>query len=428
MRLWAIVCAVLAPLAFYGAFAMLRRRQLLAQTPTSRCAAVFMGWNEVRGTAFTPTPTTSHFTRQPCVYWIYSVEEEIKTTRMVTSTDAQGHSQTRTETDYSWKTIDEGGDREPLFVVDPSGSVAVSFEGASLRPTATVDRVLGHRPFFGRDGPTGRIREREEVIAVGETVFVCGDAVLDEQTHAPVVRGNEGGPFVIATGEQGESRVRSRFEAGGFFLAFLAVGLCAAASVLAFLREGDSVSVEWIPGLVLGLAVLAGCGLALAYNGLVRVRNRADRAFSLVDVMLQRRHDLIGNLVEVVRGYAQHEQALQAQLAALRSAARTDVATADADASEQTALARAVFARAETYPAVKADDAFTRLQRALADAEDRIGAAREFYNESVTAMRDRTHTFPVSLLARFGDFHDRALFATDAFERSTEHVPFGVDA
>src|SRR5262249_33524862 len=157
-------------------------------------------------------------------------------------------------------------------------------------------------------------------------------------------------------------------------------------------------------------------------------KNRADRAFSLVDVMLQRRHDLIGNLVEVVRGYAQHEQQLQEQLAALRSGARTDVATADADASEQTAVAREVFARAEAYPALKADDAFTRLQHALADAEDRIGAAREFYNESVTAMRDRTHTFPGSLLARFGDFGDRPLFEPDAFERSTERVAFGVDA
>jgi LemA protein len=428
MRLWAIVCAVLAPLAFYAAFAMLRRRQLLAQTPTSRCAAVFMGWNEVRGSAYTPTPSTSHFSQLACVYWQYSVEEEIRTTRTITSTDAQGHTSTRTQTDYSWNTIDAGGDRKPLFVVDPTGSVAVSFEGASVRPTSAVDRILGHRPFFGGDGPTGRIREREQVIAVGEAVFVCGDAVLDDQTHAPVIRGNEGGPFVIATGEQAESRVRSRFEAGGFFLAFLAVGLCATASVLAFLREGDSVSVEWIPGLVIGLAVLAGCALTLAYNGLVRVRNRADRAFSLVDVMLQRRHDLIGNLVEVVRGYAQHEQQLQAQLAALRSAARTDVATADTDASEQTVLAREVFARAEAYPAVKADDAFTRFQRALSDAEDRIGAAREFYNESVTALRDRTHTFPGSLLARFGDFHDRPLFAPDAFERSTEHVSFGVDA
>jgi LemA protein len=151
---------------------------------------------------------------------------------------------------------------------------------------------------------------------------------------------------------------------------------------------------------------------------LVRVANRAERAWSLIEVMLQRRHDLVPRIVAVVTAGRDHEADLQARAAHLRTPRGSSPGTAGALVAEQTDVLRSVFARAEAYPELRADESFRTLHDQLADTENRIAAARAFHNDSVTALRDRTGTFPGVLVARLGDFGGRELFAAEGFERA----------
>jgi LemA protein len=161
-----------------------------------------------------------------------------------------------------------------------------------------------------------------------------------------------------------------------------------------------------------GIALLAAAGLLLlwvggTYNGLVRVRNHAREAWSLIDTELKRRHDLVPNLVECVRGYAQHEREVLDRLASARAAAARGgrrPETVGGPENRLAALLRQVYAVAEAYPALRADSSFLALQRELANTEDRIQAARRFYNANVRDLNNRVQVFPSNLLARMFRF------------------------
>jgi LemA protein len=178
-------------------------------------------------------------------------------------------------------------------------------------------------------------------------------------------------------------------------------------------------------GLVaLGVVVVA---LLYAYNRLVRLRNRARAAWHDIDVYVRRRHDLIPNLVQTVKAYAEHERGVLEQVTALRTRAVEteqrgrpgEVATAEAE------LGRAVerlFAVAEAYPDLKADARFSELQHELAATENKIAFSRQLYNDTVTAYRTATESFPWLLVAKPFGFEAPALFAADADARAAVAV------
>lgn len=148
------------------------------------------------------------------------------------------------------------------------------------------------------------------------------------------------------------------------------------------------------------LGLLALWGL-LTYNGFVRARLRCREAWSTVDVQLKRRADLLPNLVETVKGYAGHERAtlegvIRARSAVLQAQGAAEAAAADGQLMQ--ALGR-IFALVESYPQLRASESFLALQKELADIEEKIAYARQFYNRNVLDYNQRTQTFPPSLLA-----------------------------
>jgi LemA protein len=166
----------------------------------------------------------------------------------------------------------------------------------------------------------------------------------------------------------------------------------------------------WI---VLGVLVLLVLLLAYGYNRLVRLRNEADTGWSNIDVQLQRRGDLIPNLVEAVRGYAAHERGVFEEVTRARAAlqhAGTPGAAADANETLTTALGR-LFAVAEAYPDLKASENFLRLQDDLTDTEDKISAARRYYNSTVMHYNTAIQSLPWALVARPLGFRDREFFS-----------------
>ena len=151
------------------------------------------------------------------------------------------------------------------------------------------------------------------------------------------------------------------------------------------------------------------------YNGLVRLRNRIDNAWSQIDVQLKRRHDLIPNLIETVKGYAAHEQGTFEKVVQARNAAISAQGPEQAAQAENvlTGALRQVFALAENYPDLKANQNFLALQEELTSTEDRISYARQFYNDSVLKYDNKLETFPSNTIAGMFGFKPREYFKTD---------------
>ena len=185
---------------------------------------------------------------------------------------------------------------------------------------------------------------------------------------------------------------------------------------------------------IVALVVLILLGLVLAYNGLVRKRNRTQEAWSQIDVELKRRHDLIPNLVETVKGYAAHERGTFQAVTEARAAAVSAGATGDPAriAPAENALSqslRSLFAVAENYPQLRAVESFVQLQEQLTATEDKLEFARRYYNTSARDYNIALQTFPRNLVAgAFGGFHAVGYFEADVADRAVPQVSFGAQA
>jgi LemA protein len=182
----------------------------------------------------------------------------------------------------------------------------------------------------------------------------------------------------------------------------------------------------WI---VVGVLVLLVLAAALLFNGLVRRRNRTTEAWSQIDVELKRRHDLIPNLIETVKGYAAHERQTFEAVTAARAGAVSAGATGDPAkiGTAENALSqslRSLFAVAENYPQLRAVESFTQLQEQLTATEDKIEFARRYYNGSVLDYNSAIQTFPRNLLAGSFGFHAAIFFAADEADRAVPQVSF----
>ncbi len=177
---------------------------------------------------------------------------------------------------------------------------------------------------------------------------------------------------------------------------------------------------------VIGIAVILVASVWFTYNGLVRQRMRVSEAWSGIEVQLKRRSSLVPNLVETVRGYAEHEREVFEEVARARAALTSAPdASAAADANNQlTAALRSLFAVAEAYPQLVASQNFRELQQELSDLEAKIAYARQFYNTNVMDYNTRIKVFPTVVLAGAMGFKPSEFFAATEEERADVHVSF----
>ena len=153
-----------------------------------------------------------------------------------------------------------------------------------------------------------------------------------------------------------------------------------------------------------------------AYNGLVKLRNLVQEAWHQIDTELQRRHDLIPNLVETVKGYAAHERETFEAVTAARAAAMTTGSSPAQQAQQENVLTQALgrlFAVAEAYPELKANVNFLQLQTELTNTEDRVAAGRRFYNTNVRELNTKIETVPTSVIAGMFHFVKAEYFETE---------------
>jgi LemA protein len=181
---------------------------------------------------------------------------------------------------------------------------------------------------------------------------------------------------------------------------------------------GESIILEWV---ILGIVALILVYGVVIYNGLVAMRQRVTQAFADIDVQLRQRHDLIPNLVETVKGYASHERETLDAVIQARNQATNAHGPADQAAAENVlnATLGRLFALAEAYPDLKANQNFLALQGELSNVEDKLAAARRFFNNSVAEFNAAIESFPAVLFARSLGFTHREYFDIGETKRET---------
>jgi LemA protein len=186
----------------------------------------------------------------------------------------------------------------------------------------------------------------------------------------------------------------------------------------------------WLVIVLLAIVALVAIGLIVLYNRFVTLRNRVDNAWAQIEVQLKRRWDLIPNLVETVKGYAAHERGTFEAVTEARANAQRAQGPAETAAAEGIlgqALGR-LFAVAEAYPELQADENFRQLQDELAGTENRIAVSRQVYNDTVLTYNNSIQTFPGVVLAGPFGFAQREFFETDVTQREAPQVDFRTGA
>lgn len=178
--------------------------------------------------------------------------------------------------------------------------------------------------------------------------------------------------------------------------------------------------------IVLAIVAVVVLYVIMQYNGLVRVRNHIENGWAQIDVQLKRRHDLIPNLVETVKGYAAHEKAtleavITARNSALSAKGEGNIATAENSLS---GTLKNLFALGEAYPDLKANQNFLQLQEELTGTEDKIAYSRQYFNDEVRSYNTKIQSFPSNLLAKQFKFAQREYFQTAEVDRDPVSVKF----
>jgi len=178
--------------------------------------------------------------------------------------------------------------------------------------------------------------------------------------------------------------------------------------------------------IAIAVVVLLIVWVIVTYNRLVRLRNRTQNAWAQIDVQLKKRHDLVPNLVETVKGYAAHEQGTFERVVQARNAALSATGVADTAQAENllTGALKSLFALAEDYPELRATENFQQLQADLGEIEGDIAVARQIFNDSTLSLNNAVETFPSNLVASMGGFARGPFFEVEDEGRSVPKVEF----
>jgi hypothetical protein len=425
-----IVGAVLALVALVAAFQDGRKRRLIDNLPTSKTTGVFIGLVELKGTAESAEPLTSYLGGVTCVHFQWYVEEHWSRTVTETYTDDKGNRQTRTRTEDGWTRVADGGEMIPFYLQDDCGVVLVRPDGAKIEPIETLDETCtpGNPLYYGK-GPSGAVADSthrrrfvEMAVPVKGNLFIVGQARERQDVVAPEIAADKNAPmFLISMRSEEQVSKGMKWGSRGWTL----FGLVAAVGCVIW--RDIVLNVDPARHVIIYVAIAVGylfSGLLawvwMVFNSLVDLRQRVRQAWSLVDIQLKRRFDLIPNLVGCVQGYRDHESQLQTELAALRTQLN---ATAPGVAGpDHGAISSTVIAIAERYPELKASEAFLSLQKTLSDTEQRIALARSYFNEIATHYNTRLEIVPERYVALLGAMKQQSLMEANDFERAAVKV------
>ena len=410
-----------------------RRQRLLRDLPTSKACSVFIGLVELKGTAETQAPFTSFLARQPCAQYAYRVEEHWSRVVVTTTTDSKGRSHTTTRHESGWETVASGGERAPFYLQDDTGYVLIRPEAADLQPAEMFSRTVERDdPLYYGQGPEGAVANTDHRRRFVETglplhvpLYIVGQARERTDVVAPeIAAAKDAELFLIST--KGEEKVTSSYAISSWVCWVLGLVFAPGGLLIGLHESGVPAEVFWQTGLT-AVAVYLGlwaiCWVWMVFNSLVRLRGRVRQGWSLIEVELKRRCDLIPRLVATLTGLQEHERTVQTALAELRTQQQaTPPGVAGPDIQ---GVAVAITAIVEKYPELKTQESFSRLHQELVTTEQRIALARSYYNDITTQFATRLEQVPDCFVARLGAMRPEPLLTVESFERAPVTVNLG---
>lgn len=421
-----VVGAVVAVVCLVAAFYFLRQKRLIDDLPTSKTLGVFIGLAELKGTAESDNPFTSRLAEIPCVYYSWKVEEHWS--RTVTTIGPKGRPQTRHES--GWKTVANGEKLAPFYLEDDKGIIRVVPRGAKIQGKEVFDRTCNRFDslYFGK-GPRDEIantdhrrRFYETALPLHTHLYVMGQAREREDVVAAEIAKDKNAPlFLIST--RTEKHI-SRWK-GVWYWVWTVLGLLAAVGGIfagyAVEQNNPSVDLQFVAIAIGGYLLVALLGwLWTVYNSLIGLRQRVKQGWAQVDIQLKRRSDLIPNLVETVQGYAEHEGELQEFVTRLRQ--QMEATPPGAKGPDYDGFLPTLRVTVENYPDLKSSELFLGLQKQLAETEERIALARDYFNQITTFYNTRLEIVPDKFLAGMMKLKPQSLMYAADFERAPVKV------
>jgi hypothetical protein len=428
---------ILAIIALVGSLRACRRRRLIDNLPTSKTQGVFIGLVELKGTAECQQPLVSYLAGTTCIYYAYEIEE--RWSRLVTETESDGRGGTRevTRRESGWTQVDAQVETTPFYLQDDTGSLLVQPEGARVEAAQVFARECSTwDPLYFAKGPANGIidsdgvrRFTERAVPVQAPLFVVGQARERTDVVAPEIAADpKASEFLISVRSQEE--VSSGLGWQIWLFALLGAVLAPGGHVLGYLAAGRDIGsgaiIVFILEFLAYMSVWTVAWVITVYNSLVELRQRVEQGWGQVEIQLKRRHDLIPNLLNAVKGYRDHEAATQQAVAALRSQISATAPGQPGD-DPRSVQAQITILR-EAYPELKADTNFLALQQSLGETEQRIALARSYFNSIATFYNTRLEVVPDGSIARMGGMQPRALMEANEFERAPVTVQFAPTA
>ena len=406
------------------------RQRLVSDLPTSKTTGVFIGLVELKGSAEVEQPLVSYLAGSECVDYHWHVDEQWSRTVTETYTDSDGNTQTRTRTESGWTTVAQEGEQISFYLKDDCGIIRIQPDHAKIERQSVFDQTCGRLDglYYGK-GPAMSVADSdhrrrfvESAVPWHAQLYVVGHAREREDVVAPeIAYSPDAELFLIST--RTEEQVRRGLAWQFWLIGLLGVALAVGGFVVreVTLRHPFPEQAPWYAGVGSIALVLWLLGwIGMAYNSLIALRQRVEQAWSNVDVQLKRRHDLIPNLVEVVKSMRDYEKTLQTELAYLRS--QLGVTRPGEPGPDPQAAAATLGAIVERYPELKANQLFVNLQQNLVDTEQRIALARGYFNDISSFYNARLQTVPDRFLAALGAMRPKALMLADNFEREAVDV------
>jgi hypothetical protein len=376
--IWALVGMLLGGLmAFFGAkwgFKKIKIKRTCENLPTSTIQGIVIGLVEVNGKAElldNTAPLSAPLSNRPCVYYTYVISEK------------QGK---------NWQTVHNETRGIAFACRDATGAIPVDYAGATVMTTHHSSRSSGDR------------RYEETRIEVGDALYVLATASIDSQTHHSLRlgSGDDEDPFILANMPEHEVQYRKgRLGNFGLNLGMNGTVLVGMSTLGALHTFG---ALDYLATAIFACFYLFVCLVILMFNDLVFVRRRVARNWANIDVALKKRFDLINQLQPIVAAYADHEQAILATLASLRSvhqASPTLSPELSANiVTRQNEVITGFRVLRERYPDLGADHLFHQLMTSLTDVEDEIALMRNAYNDAVERYNTRIARIPELFLAK----------------------------
>ena len=421
MNISVIIGCVIALLCVLMAFRFLRKKRLIDDMPTSKTLGVFIGLAELKGHAESDQPLTSYLAAKQCVLYSWKVEEHWS--RTVTTMTSKGM-QTRHES--GWTTVAKNDVLPPFYLKDDMGIIRIVPQGAEIQDLQIFSKTCKHAdPLYFSKGPLQEIansdHERrfvETAILLHSNLYVMGQArERADMVAAEIAKDKKAPIFLIST--RTEKQISSSL--GGGFWGWMIAGLLAAVGGvwIGNLVLNPGMPQAWPPFVIAAggyLLIIALGWVWTVFNSLVNLQQRVKQGWSQVDIQLKRRNDLIPNLVQVVEGYAAHEQGLQELVTKLRG--QLSATPPGVEGPDYAGFMPTFRVVVENYPDLKASELFLKLQNELTDTEQRIALARDYYNQIVTFYNTRLEVVPDTFLAKMMGLKAATLMEAADFERA----------